>query len=331
MKAIVIGGTGFLGLSIIEALQAGGHEVVATRRSSSNTIFLRRLKVPMKTVSFDDKDSLVSAMEGCDAAFFAAGHYPRLSIDTAGQVARGVAMLRNVIAASRRAKVQRFLYTGSVVTVARPKQARPAVESDGMPEQAPEGSTYIAVKLALEREMMAAIKDGLPGIILLPAGCLGPCDHKIGTSFFIVSLAHRALPVFVDGDVNVVDARDAALGHVAAALKGRVGQRYLLGGTNLRVSAMVKQVAEKLRVPLPGRCLLPGEAIRFAGEEEARCNGTPQRPLITREMVDLSVFGQYVDSSKASREFGFAARPLSATLNDAIAWYRKNGYIPKAS
>jgi dihydroflavonol-4-reductase len=331
MKAVVIGGTGFLGLSIVEALKTAGHDVVATRRPSSNTIFLRRLKVPMLPVSFDDPDSLVAAMEGCDAVFFAAGHYPRLSIDTEVQVAKGVAMLKNVIAASRRARVKRFLYTGSVVTVARPHEPRPAVESDGMPQTAPDGSTYIAVKIALEREMMAAIKDGLPGIILLPAGCLGPFDHKIGTSFFIVSLAHRALPVFVDGEVNVVDARDAAKGHVAAALKGRPGERYLLGGTNLRVSQMVQQVAQKLNVPLSGKCLAAGEAIRFAAEEEARCNGTPQRPVITREMVDLSVFGQYVDSTKAKSELGFQARPLSATLDDSIEWYRKNGYIPKTT
>ena len=77
MRAVVIGGTGFLGLNLVEALKAAGHEVVATRRPSSNTIFLRRLKVPLKAVRLEEPEGLAAALQGSEVAFFAAGHYPR--------------------------------------------------------------------------------------------------------------------------------------------------------------------------------------------------------------------------------------------------------------
>jgi dihydroflavonol-4-reductase len=329
VKAVVIGGTGFLGLNLVEALLASGHEVVATRRGSSNTIFLRRFKVPMRAASLDEVDSLVAAMQGSEVAFFAAAHYPRLSIDTEAQVARAVAQGRNVLEAARRAGVRRLVYTGSVVTVARPKADRPAVEADGVPASAPQGSTYYAVKLALQREIHAA--RGLEIVELLPTGCFGPYDHKVGTGFFVVAVAHGKLAAFVDGKINVVDVRDVARAHVAAAREGRPGERYILGGHDVVVSDFLSRISRCLGVPMAARKLGAQEALELATAEEARCQGTPERPALSREIVDMAVWGQFVDSGKARAELGFAPRPLAATLADSVDWYRRNGYIPKTS
>jgi dihydroflavonol-4-reductase len=329
VKAVVIGGTGFLGLNLVEALKGAGHEVAATRRKSSNTIFLRRLKIPMLPASLDDEASLVSAMQGREVAFFAAAHYPRLSVDTEAQVARAVAEARCVLSAARKAGLRRLVYTGSVVTVARPASGRPAVESDGSPASAPEGSTYFAVKLALEREVLAA--RGLQIVELLPTGCFGPFDHKVGTGFFVVAMAHRRLAAYVDGKINVVDVRDVALAHLAAALTGRPGERYIVGGHDVVVSDFLAQISRCLGVPNTARKLDQSEALRLATAEEARCQGTPERPALSREIVDMAVHGQFVDSGKARSELGLAPRPLSATLADSVDWYRRNGYIPQAS
>ncbi|MFC1609770.1 NAD-dependent epimerase/dehydratase family protein [Myxococcota bacterium] len=163
MKAVVVGGSGFLGLNIIEALAAEGHEVVATRRRSSNTIFLRRLKVPMAVASLEDPGSMETAFAGADVVFFAAGHYPRLSFDTTAQVEQATSGARNLLSAAQSAGVRRVVYTGSVITVAGPNEDRPARESDGT-ATAPLGSTYFAVKLALEREVLAPPR--------------GPRDHR---------------------------------------------------------------------------------------------------------------------------------------------------------
>jgi len=331
VKAVVIGGTGFIGLNIVEALKASGHEVCATRRPSSNTIFLRRLGVPLRPISLTDPASIESAMAGCDTAFFTAGHYPRYSIDTEAQVERAALCLRNALLAARRSGLRRFVYTGSVVTVARPAQGRVAVESDGVPPEAPPGSTYFAVKLALEREVAAAAAAGLDVVTLLPTGCFGPYDHKVGTGYFVVALANRALAAYVDGEINVVDVRDVARAHLAAALLGRRGERYILGAHNLSVRALLQQMARHFAVELPARQLEREEAFRLAAAEEARCSGTPHRPALTREMVDMAVFGQHVDSGKARSELGFSPRSLEETLAGAFDWYRQNGYIRRAA
>ncbi|MBI3072175.1 MAG: NAD-dependent epimerase/dehydratase family protein [Deltaproteobacteria bacterium] len=330
MNVVVVGGTGFLGLNIVEAFRDAGHHVVATRRPSSNTIFLRRLKVGMATASLTDVDSLVSVLSGADVVCFAAGHYPRFSIDTTAHVARAVAEVANVLEATRRAGVARFIYTGTVATVGRPREDRPAVETDGT-AATPEGSTYIAVKLAMEREIERASRSELDVITLLPTACIGPYDHKVGTGFFLVGLANGLLDVYVDGKINIVDARDVARAHVAAAEKRRRGERFIIGGTNIRVEELFRRVAERFEVAMPSRCLDPEAAIAFAIDEEARASSEkpPGRPKISREMVDLIIHGQFVDSEKAARELAFTVRPLDETIAAAHAWYRANGYLKR--
>jgi dihydroflavonol-4-reductase len=331
VRAVVIGGTGFIGLNVVEALKASGHEVVATRRPSSNTIFLRRLKVPLRPVSLEEPEAIAAAMDACDTAFFCAGHYPRFSVDTRAQVRQAVRQLRNALSAARRVGIRRFVYTGSVVSVARPEARRAATEADGVLRRGPPGSTYFAVKLALEREVLAAARDGFPAVVLLPTGCFGPFDHKAGTGYFVVALGNGVLQTYVDGRINVVDVRDVAAAHVAAASKGRCGERYILGGHNLTIRELLNGMAQRFGVAPPGRSLTRAEAFEVAAAEEARCYGTRHRPALSREMVDMAVCGQFVDSAKARAELAFHPRPLEETVADSFEWYRQNGYIHRAA
>jgi dihydroflavonol-4-reductase len=326
VKAVVAGGTGFIGFHICQALAAAGHEVVATRRRSSNTIFLRRAKVPMVQASLDSVDELTSAMAGADVVFFASGLYPRFSVDTAVQVERATEQARNVLTAARRAKVRRIIYTGSVVSVARPAEDRPANEDDGFAE-APAGSTYFAVKLAMERELAAAAAEQ-DIVLLCPTGCLGPADHRIGLGFFVVGMVSQTLDIYADGRINIIDVRDVAAAHVRAVTAGRRGARYILGGHNLTVGDLLRTMARTYGVRLPARRLDAAEAVRFAVAEEERCLRAGRgRPALSREIVDMIAHGQWVDSSRAEAELGLSVRPLEQTLVDARQWYRENGYI----
>lgn len=332
MRALVVGATGFLGLNLVEALRDGGHDVVATRRASSNTIFLRRLRVPLVTADLSDPESLTEAMRGREVVFLAAGHYPRYHFDREAQVADAVAGIRSALDAARRAGVARLVYTGSAVTVRRREDGRPAREDDGM-ASVPGGSTYFAVKLAMEAEVLrAAAPDGdgpgLDVVAVLPSGCLGPYDWKVGTGFFVAGLGNRMLDVWLDGRINVVDARDVARGHILAAERGRRGARYLLGGHDVTVRDLLALVAARLEVPLPTVELTPEVASMVAALEELHCHETGRgRPLLSREIVDLIRYGQFVDSSRARDELGFTVRPLEETIAASAAWYRANGFI----
>ena len=333
MNALVVGGPGFLGLNLIETLQAEGHAVASTRRVSSNTIFVRRLKVPLLEASLEDVDSLAAAMEGRDTVFLAAGYYPRYSVrDHEGQLARAVAGIRNALEAARRAGVARVVYTGSVVTVRRRADGEPATEADGLAE-APRGSLYFAVKIAMEREVLRAVEvHGQDVVLVLPTGCLGPYDHKVGTGFFVVGMANRMLPVYLDGRINLVDVRDVARGHLLAAAKGRAGERYVLGGHDVTVEQALRLLAERLEVEMPAQKLTPELAGMIASLEEHNCAEEGcGRPLLSREIVDLIRYGQHVRHTKATRELGYTTRPLAATLAAAVDWYRRNGYIRRSS
>lgn len=327
MKALVLGGTGFLGLNLVSALKDAGHEVRATRRQSSNTIFLRRFKVPLVAADLRDPVALEAAMEGAEVVFFTAGRYPRYAGHTDAEVAAGVSEVGAALAAARRASVKRFVYVGSVATVARRTDGQPATEADGI-ATAPPGATYHAVKIAMARTVMAAGDGGdLEVVTVCPTGCLGPYDHKVGTGYLVVGVASGLLDSYVDGFVDMVDVRDVADCLVAAGERGRPGARYIVAGHGLGVDALLGRLAGRLGVRPPERRLDPAEAIRFADAEEARCQGGPERPRLSRELVDLIVHGQPVDAALARAELGLSPRPLEVTLDDAYSWYRQNGFI----
>lgn len=329
MRALVLGGTGFLGLNLVHALQRAGHELRASRRPSSNTIFLRRLKAPMVTARLEEPASLSAAMSGAEVVFFCAGHYPRLSFDLEAQVRWAVAGLDHVLAAAKTAGVRRVVYVGSVATVARPDDDRPAREEDGQLED-PGGSTYLAVKLALEQRALAAARDGQDVVLALPTGCLGPWDHKVGTGFFVLGVASGALEAWVDGRVNMVDAGDVASSLIAAAERGVAGERYILGGHNLTVRALLELLADRAGTTLAVEPLDPAAAITLASDEEVRAKNGGGRPRLTLEMVELAVGGQYVENTKAREALGLCPRPLEDTLDRALGWYRQSGYLKQA-
>ncbi len=339
MRALVLGATGFLGLNIVEALQAAlrpedGDSLLCARRKSSNTILLRRFKVPMVHASLEDVSSLEAAMEGRDTVFMAAGYIPRFAAEPQAQVDEAVARMDNALVAARRAGVETFVYTGTVSTVARAPEGGDALATEDAGLAEDPGSTYFAVKIALERRVMeaAAASDPVRGdmrvVTLCPTACIGPYDHKVGTGFFVVGMATGQLSRWVDGRINVVDSGDVAAAHLAAARQGRHGARYILGGTNVRVGELLRHMAGLYGVAAPGPPMTAAEAVAFADAEEARVRASGRgRPALSREMVDLIVHGQFVDAGRARAELGFAPRPLDETLLRSFRWYERNGYL----
>ncbi|MDF1563301.1 MAG: NAD-dependent epimerase/dehydratase family protein [Deltaproteobacteria bacterium] len=329
MSSVVVGGTGFIGLNLCEALLARGEDVVSTRRKSSNTIFARRLKLPLVPADLETGEGLAEALEGRETLYFAAGHYPRYSVDTEAQVEMAVRHLRGVLEAAREAGLRRVVYVGTVSTVGKAPAGALATEEDGLtaPE---EGDTYAAIKLALSEAALSANGEGLEVVELMPTGVLGPYDHKVGTGFFLLGQLSEKLDFWIEGKVNFIDARDLAEAAIAAAERGKPGERYILGGHNITVEDFVKQIADRFEVPVPARRLDLAAARALAHAEEARVLAEGKgRPLLTREMADAIGDGQFVDISRARASLGLSPRPLNETLDAAVGWYRKNGFLPR--
>ena len=86
MKALVVGGTGFVGMNVTRALVRHGHDVSATRRPHGNTLFARRLGAELAHADLESVESLSEVMRGREVVFMCAGHYPRYSLDCDAEV-----------------------------------------------------------------------------------------------------------------------------------------------------------------------------------------------------------------------------------------------------
>ena len=330
MKALVVGGTGFIGMNLVRELVARGHDVVATRRPGGNTLFARRLGARLVPVDLDQPELLAAAMRGREVVFLCAGHYPRYSLDRAREVAIARERARRALWAARAARIQRLVLTSSVALVGPPAPGRQLSDERDEADPASLRCVYHAVKAAIESEARLACYDGLDVVVLRPTAVFGELDVKAGTGFVVVAVGRQQLGFFVEGRVNVVDADDLARAHVRAAERGRRGEVYIAGGHNLTARALLETIAGTLDVPLRAHRLPPALAAGLCtlAELRARRSRGQRRETLPRELVDVVRHGRWVDVTKARTELGLKEpTPLEVTLKKACDWYLRHRYL----
>ena len=332
MRAIVIGATGFIGANVARALLSAGHEVRATRRRSSDLSAIEDLQGRLELVEGDilDPDSIRRALDGRHWLFHTAGYYPTVSLDLAAALEKGVRGMRNVLeAAAATPGLERVVYTSSLSTVGPPRDPgrRLADERDYYVPGSAAGA-YHEVKWALESEAYRYAAQGLATVVVNPSICFGPHDVKPTSGRLILELARGRLPAFVDGEINAVDVRDVAAGHVAAAERGRPGERYILGNENVRVRDLVFRIARLSGVEPPRTVVPAGAAHAFAyATELAARYVTGRPPFLPLENVDIIRHARFLDPSRARRELGLPQTPIERGIEDALVWFRARGRL----
>jgi dihydroflavonol-4-reductase len=287
---------------------------------------LEGLEVEHRLGDLRDMASLYSAMRDCDVVFHAAAHYPRHSLDLAGSLRESVRQIRNVLQAAEDAGVDRLVYTSTLTTIGPPSD--PGRLSDERDFYLP-GSTssaYFESKWAMEAEAWRAIAHGQRIVIVNPTAVFGPWDVKPTTGEILLNAAKGRVPVWLDIDLNIVDARDVGQGQLLAAERGRTGQRYILGGENLSFRHALGLVArESGRKPATVRVSLGlVNALASAGELLGRL------PLVSPlPMEHVKTLGHWrrLNTDKAREELGFAPRRAAETVADTLAWFREHGYL----
>jgi dihydroflavonol-4-reductase len=327
MRALVIGGTGFLGLNIVDELLAQGAEVRVSRRPQSITMLVRRRAVTFVEASLEEPEKLQHAMEGCDVVLLAGAPYPRYSIDLAASLEEGVECVRNACNAAMAASVPRFVYTSTIATLDH-VSGRLACEDD-IPPSMPQGSVYRAMKWAMEREVDGARRRGLDAVTLLPGGCIGPGDLRVGTASIIVGVIRGMLPWWVDGTVNLVDVGDVARAHVTAAATPTPHDRYALAGHTVGVRALLEKIAQRYGGEFPSVELSAEQARERALADEIAAAPRRERVAIPREFVDMATTGQAVSNARAAADLGFSLTPLDEALDRAHAWLSRFSIVPK--
>jgi dihydroflavonol-4-reductase len=264
-------------------------------------------------------------MEGHDAVFLAGAHYPRYSTDLDGSVEIGLTGVRNAFDAALDASVPRLVFTSTIAALDGPADRH--LTEDDFPAQMPSGSVYRAVKWAMEREAERAAERGLEIVSVLPGGCLGPWDARVGTASVIVGTVLGRIPWYLDGTVNMVDVGDVAKAHVRAAERGRSGDRFIMGGHALTMGALLSLIARRYGGTVPSESVNAEEARARADADEQRAAPNRERVPFPREMVDIVSWNRAVSSDRARRELSIELTPIDRALDRAHEWLSRFGYL----
>ncbi|HVO46981.1 MAG TPA: hopanoid-associated sugar epimerase [Steroidobacteraceae bacterium] len=328
MRALVTGATGFVGSAVARALLARGWDVRVLVRPSSDRRNLQSLALQLAEGDLTDAASLIQPLQGCQALFHVAADY-RLGAPDPEQLYRvNVEGTRNILRACHAAAVARIVYTSSVATM-----GIPADGSSGS-ETTPVGLTdmighYKRSKFLAEQLVLDAARTGTSVVIVNPSTPVGPGDIKpTPTGQMILDAAAGRMPAYIDTGLNIVHVDDVAAGHLLAYEKGRVGERYILGGQNMTLREILAEIARLVgrkppQVRLPRLAVLP---IAYVAEAFARVTGGSTR--VTVEGVRMARKRMFFSSEKAARELGYTWRPPVDALADAIRWLREQGALP---
>lgn len=311
----------------MRALLADGCSVRASYHDPRYLSVLDGLPIEHIQVDVEQSDALRAALEGCDWVFYAAGYYPRRHVRRAQAVARGVDAVRQVMRQAQAARPARVVFTSSAATI-RQVPGRLASESDVEPWPLRAWRPlYAAVKIAMEHEALRWAQEGVPVVAVNPSLCIGEYDAHRFSGRAVLAFAKYRLPVYLDHYFNAVYTGDVGVGHVRAAQRGRVGERYLLTCRNLSVKEFADLVAQVSGVP-PPRWRLPHPiALAIAALSELAAAATRTEPLLPRHAVHTSRGGQRLDGTKAVRELGLPQTPIEEAIRRAVAWFRQQGLL----
>ena len=326
--ALVLGATGHIGAHIVRALLANGHQVRAAYRRDRFLGVLEQLPVVRVRVDLDTGLGLREALAGCEWIFHAAGYYPGLRAQREQAIAHAVESTRRIVDEFRKAKPQRIVFTSSAATI-RYTPERPATEADPEPWPLSEWRTlYATVKIAMEHEMLQAHQAGLPIVVVNPTLCLGEYDARSLSGLAILAFAKHRLPCYLGHDLNAVYTGDVGIGHVRAAERGRLGERYLLTQHDVTIKEFAERVCTLAGVP-PPRWRLPDRlAYAMACGAEALAWVMRTEPVISRQVVVATrTGGKRLDGSKAVRELGFPHTSLEEAIRRALDWFKQHGYV----
>ena len=328
MRIFVTGATGFVGSAVARVLAARGHSLRLLTRPTSDRRNLAGVDAEVVTGDLTDPASLARAAAGCRYVVHVAADYrfwvPHPEEMLRANVQGSVAVMR----AAQQAGAERIVYCSSVAALGQRSDGRPADEATPV-DPAGMVSTYKRSKYQAEQAVLELVRaENLPVVVVNPAGPVGPRDIKpTPTGKMIMDAANGRMPAYLDTGLNVVHVDDVAEGHALALERGRIGERYILGGENLDLKDLLTLVAHVAgrrppTIRLREAWIWP---VALGMEGFALLTGIP--PLVTRDHLKMARKKMFFTSAKATAELGYTPRPVRLAVEDAVAWFRANGMV----
>jgi dihydroflavonol-4-reductase len=327
--AFVTGATGFVGANLARLLLEEGRNVRVLARAGAD---LRNIpshpKLEVFTGDLKNQNSISEGVRGCDEVYHVAADYRFWAKNPQEIYDSNVNGTRYLLEAAQKAGVSKFVHTSTVGTIGLSSQPQPANESTPMdPGQLT--SHYKLSKLEAEKIALEFAQKGLPVVVVNPSTPIGAWDRKpTPTGQVIVDFVNGKMPAYVATGLNFVHVRDVCRGHLLAAQKGRIGERYILGHRNLKMIEFLELLAERVGRAAPKVCI-PYRVAWVAGWLSTRYADyvSKTEPAVALEAVKMSKRYMFFDSSKAERELGWQQTPIELAIDDALNWFLENGYF----
>jgi dihydroflavonol-4-reductase len=327
----VTGASGFIGSAVVKQLAERGRDVRALVEPGADLRNLDEVApgVPRVEVDVCDHAAMVRALDGAEALYHLAAIYRTWLPDPSVIWRVNVEGTAATLLAAQRAGVPRVVYTSSIAAVGLRDDGRPTDES--VPFNLwPVANDYILTKYESERIAMRFAEAGLPVVVVNPGFPFGPRDRApTPTGKILLAVMKGELPALGPGGFAAIDVDDVAAGHLAAEAKGRPGERYLLANHDVTLVDFVRRAAEIGGVRAPRLTVPAGLAAAYALGLELWADRVSRRePPATFRAMRYAQRRAFVDPAKARRELGLPSRPLEASIERAIAWWRDRGMLP---
>jgi dihydroflavonol-4-reductase len=333
MKCFVTGASGFVGANLVHELVARGHTVKALLRPTADLRGLVGLDYEKVPGDVNDRTSYDSALRGCDWCFHVAASYYLWLRDYAPMYAANVDGTRNILESAIQAGCSRIVYTSTVGCVGLPRifrgQVAPPTDETATTRLTHMKNHYKKSKWRAEQIALKLASQGWPVVIVNPSAPIGPRDVKpTPTGQVIVDFLNRKMPAYLDTGLNWVHVRDVAIGHILAAEKGRVGERYILGNAegNLSMKEAFALLQDITGIPAPKWQVPYGVAYLAACANETLSKFTRQPPKAPLAGVRMALHKMYFNPAKAIHELGLPQTPPHQALADAVTWFRTHNY-----
>ncbi|HSR08604.1 MAG TPA: hopanoid-associated sugar epimerase [Bryobacteraceae bacterium] len=328
MKPVLVtGATGFVGWHVARQLLERGERVRALVRDPLRSAQALAELAGIETVPGDlrDEDSLVSAVSGCGTVYHVAADYRLWAPRPEEMYRSNVDGTRNLLAAARKAGVERCVYTSTVGCIGI---RRGHLGSEDTPAGLEEmQGPYKRSKFLAEEVALQFAGEGFPVVIVNPTAPVGDHDFRpTPTGKIVVDFLRGAMPAYLDTGLNVVYVGDVAAGHLLACERGRVGERYILGGENLTLQQIFGKLEEVTGMRAPTMRIPYAVAYAAGVASTGWAAVTGKEPRAPLDGVRMARKKMWVRHDKAARELGYSARPAVEALRRAAEWFRANGY-----
>jgi dihydroflavonol-4-reductase len=335
MNCFVTGASGFVGSNLVHELGARGHRVKTLLRPHANERGLRGAVYERVAGDLLDQKLLERELAGCDWCFHVAASYQLWMRDYAPMYQSNVEGTRNILEAAGKAGCQKIVYTSTVGCIGLPKNEHgkfTPTDETFLSTEAQMSNHYKRSKWLAEQVALELAQKGLPIVIVNPSAPIGPGDVKpTPTGQVIVDFLNRKMPAYLDTGLNWVHVRDVAVGHILAAEKGRLGERYILGHAdgNWTMQATLAALEELTGLPAPKMKVPYWVALAAAHVDEKISAVTGKPPKAPLAGVRMAKYKMWFNPQKAIRELGLPQTPPKQAFADAIAWFRANGFVKK--